>query len=201
MTRSEDILIRIDPGTIESCFVRRDRLAKLRFLANRALPPRQVHVGGWDQRVFPIDRHRTYRLMAAVVQHGEDLDALRKTLERTAHLPGIQGTRHHLKPDFEAYIAECLALARRLREEGYRLDAATDHIGVAIGRDGSLIKVAQGHHRLALARVLPLASVVANVQFVHKRWFREHGGKIRGDVPAQIRAMLREDGFEVLQPG
>lgn len=198
MSGSEPILIRMPPGAIQHCFVRRDRLAKLRFFANRALLPARIHGGGWDRRVFPIERHKTYRLMAAIVRHGEDLDALLRTLEQTADLPPIEQTRHQRKPDFEAYVGECLQLARRLQREGYRADLATDHVGVAIARDGALVKVAQGHHRLALARLLALDWVIAEVQFVHKRWFRDHGGHLLGGINGQIREMLRRDGFQLL---
>lgn len=59
---------------------------------------------------------------------------------------------------------------RELVEPNTRSKVRYDEIGVGIGRDGKLIFIASGWHRLAIAKILEVKTVFVRIILRHERW-------------------------------
>ena len=62
-----------------------------------------------------------------------------------------------------------------MAEHGYRPGQRGDEVGIAVARDGTLLKTAGGWHRFAAAHLLGIPSVRAEVRFIHPRWVEAQG--------------------------
>lgn len=75
--------------------------------------------------------------------------------------------------DVHAYMRGHVDVCKSMRDFGYLLEKANDHICVMIGRDGDLIKEVRGRHRLAIAQVFGVPEVVILIRHVHPIWVRK----------------------------
>ena len=86
------------------------------------------------------------------------------------------------------YMKRYKPIFNDMKENGYKTQAELgfhpfDHeVRVAIGRDGEILFLGQGNHRLAMAKILDLESVAVSVWTVHKIWaercFKKYGGGV-----------------------
>ncbi|WP_290649469.1 hypothetical protein [Aquisalimonas sp.] len=164
----------IDPVRVRSFFPRRTSTAKLLFALNGALLPESLRRGNWDRRVYPIEDHPTYRLMATLYDNHFSVDACYRPLvqyyiERGRREPAA---RAHAERRVDDYMSHCGKLCQSLREDGYRAESSDHQIGLAIDRNGVFVKTSEGHHRFALARILGLNRIVADIRWVHTAWYR-----------------------------
>ncbi len=107
------------------------------------------------------------------------------------------------REEVDRYFEGILALAERIRTEGYRRTyrttregaVAPDEITVRIGRDGAFLKCRKGTHRLALARVLGIPSVPVVVDLFHWDWVlgcrQRYGRPARASVEQALRDLAR----------
>lgn len=172
----------LDPRVVTRQYLRRSAWEKLRFAAAGLVPPGPVQGGSWDRRAMPCEAHPTYRLLAEL--HAAGLQPERTALYQrllAAAEAGRPISRRGMVLDDEAaidrFFAAYVDLVERMREEGYRPGASKDEPGVAVARDGEIIKVANGNHRFAVARLLGLAPIPVEVHFLHPRW---HAATPRG---------------------
>ena len=101
-----------------------------------------------------------------------------KFRELVAELHSRGRTRHppcRSEAEILDYFRSLRSLYESLRAEGcvppgQGSTSPEDGITVRIGRDGTLIKCGEGTHRLAIARVLRLATVPVTVDLVHPGW-------------------------------
>lgn len=170
--------VRVAPMRIEYCFQRRSPLSRLAFACAAMPPDGRLRRGRWDLRVFPFRDHETHVLMRTMLANDFAPDACHQALVEYYRRRGHgDGAAPKAARKLENYIRQYSAVARDMRENGYRPDLARDEIGLAIGRDGRLIKTSGGNHRLALAMLLDLPSVVADLRFAHasryapRTWF------------------------------
>ncbi len=153
--------------------------------------------GDWDERKRkPVDRARTYRIMASLAARDE-LDYHNDPVYREC-LSRIE-TRGHMKvnngrylcnrADLDDYYESRCELVRSIRREGVR-DAA-DPVRLAVGRDGELLKVGDGRHRLAVARTLDLP-VTGQIRHAHPEWLTRHWPSRRKSVLGALTAIAEE---------
>lgn len=55
---------------------------------------------------------------------------------------------------------------------GFKAEQGKDRLGVAIDRNGSLIKIRQGLHRIAMAQTLGIQRITVRVKAVHQNWWQ-----------------------------
>ncbi len=119
----------------------------------------QARSGDWDTQVSPFTESATYRVLEARFKDGKSW--------------GQAGTLAAAAPDKNP-AAEADALYESIKSKGYRGQSDLggsddDEILAALGRDGRYILLS-GAKRLAIARLLGLASVPVNVTTRHNRW-------------------------------
>ena len=78
--------------------------------------------------------------------------------------------------DARAHVEARLAFYRRIATGGYRSQPAlgeSRHVGeieCAVDRDGKLVKINAGNHRLAIARLLALPTIPVHLAVIHDTW-------------------------------
>src|SRR5690606_31327067 len=75
---------------------------------------------------------------------------------------------------------------------GFNPERGKDPVGVAITRDGTIVKVNRGLHRLAMAQRLGLPSIPVQVRHVHRIWWDKVTEGASGDEAlAKMAAALK----------
>ena len=194
---SQRVMIDIRPADVTRAFVRRSAGAKLAFALEGLGRPASVRGGGWDRRAIPIQSHPTYRLMHALVELDFDpslcLDALfiyfrDKGRSRRKAFAKARAQLHD-------YVSEYRGLYESMRDHGYLPRLADDEMGIAIDREGAIIKVPNGNHRFYTALALEMPLVPAEVRFVHAAWYRRQTAELRGSVLERICEALQRSGM------
>lgn len=136
--------------------------------------------GTWDQRREDLRVGTRYQLIS-------ELDENRGQLERTnryrylmerieqgrpwaSHQVGVLLDSHEKIID---YLQVYLGFLDDMAVNGFDPDRGKDPVGVAITRDGTIVKVNRGLHRLAMAQRLGLPSIPVQVRHVHRLWWKE----------------------------
>lgn len=151
----------------------------------------------WDRRAQPIDQLDKY---LKVKDLAEKNDRFRDSLWYQSLLADLrnQGLARHKKIKmrdeaeldrfFTTYACE---LVRSMREQGYLADRGARPVGVAVGRDGALLKTNAGDHRFFAARCLGVKPVPVRVKFIHPRWLKANGLTLLTPDADRLRAALR----------
>lgn len=82
--------------------------------------------------------------------------------------------------DVHTYLRNHIKVCKSMIAHGYLPDRAKDHICVMLGRKGELIKEVRGRHRLAIAQVFQIPTVVVLVRHVHPIWVKRQKAQMRG---------------------
>lgn len=196
------IFIELDPARIGSAARRSSRLDNLRYSAGKLLLPPLVRRGTWDLRSYPVTEFPAYRFMQRAVACDWDPQQVRDILADYNRAKGnpSRNSVDGLPPEWyvKLTIERCRPVAESMAREGYLAGAGRDEIGVAIGRDGRFVKVANGNHRFGMALLLGLPRIVVEVRAVHVRWYRATSGLGAPSSLARIRARLLDEGHSVL---
>ena len=185
----------LNPLAIRANFRCRGLRRKSAFYTQSLDLPRYRRRGNWDRVATAFTSHPTYLRLQQIHQYvylllsaqQRDLlaggDPVPEAPELAKQMP---------QPISEGPLQRKLMLLEHMARQGYRQEMSFDYMGIAIARDGSFIKVSEGNNRLAAARLLGLPQIVAEVRYVHEKWFQEQV-KSRGDFgPAGIRGALAE---------
>ena len=173
----QPLRVDIDPARIQRYFLVRTPGAQLRMNMGRILLPRPLCRGRWDQRTQPVVDHPVYRLMAGLLQHGDDPEYCRDLLaayyrERGRPLAEAEAKADHKVDDVMNRYGGML---EDMAEHGYRPGLAGGEVGIGIARDGTLLKTAGGWHRFAAAHLLEIPEVRTEVRFIHPGWLKVRG--------------------------
>lgn len=186
------------------------------------LSPSEFFVGDgdWSGWLVPLDSFRVMRELRELIAAGLDYRRTRRYAAcRRAMDEGRVPHFHHANFDtpekLDAYFVNfcrMIAAAERygiLPRPMARLDDDPGHyptnavrplwlelsernIGVAIGSDGTLVRLGPGKHRVAVAQLLALPSVPCEVRLIHADLLRRHLRDARGDALAAVRHCLAE---------
>lgn len=80
------------------------------------------------------------------------------------------------------YLRAYLGFLDDMAERGFDAARGKDALGVAVSRDGRLLKINRGLHRLAMAQYLGLETVPVQVRAVHREWWAHVVGDTSGAV-------------------
>lgn len=136
--------------------------------------------GTWDQRREDLRVGTRYKLIS-------ELDDNRGQLEQTQRYrylmrrlrEGRPWASHQLgvlldSPEkIRGYLQVYLDFLDDMAERGFDPGRGKDPIGVAITRNGTIVKVNRGLHRLAMAQRLGLPSIPVQVRHVHRLWWED----------------------------
>jgi hypothetical protein len=135
---------------------------------------RYVRTGSWDTSAASFDedpRHTAIRDLVDADLRYRETRAYQAMLDDLA--AGRPQYRHGALDSVAAidrYWEDRVALVRSLQAEGYTSERPSSTAGIAIGRDGTLLKIWNGNHRFAIARCIGLATVPVSVRLVHADW-------------------------------
>lgn len=146
-------------------------------------PLGRVIDGQWDQMRIKITDRTFYRALESVYVDGEDwesTDYYRNVVDAIESGQRKWGCRS--KSDLERKRAHVDRVYEALQSDGYRSQRDLVARGderfplhdpiVAIGRDGQIIHVRDGNHRIGLSKLLGLDSITVWIGPRHARWQR-----------------------------
>ena len=172
----DELLIQVDPKSIVGyvdenvCIHGVDTETKLWFV----LP------GEWDRDLRrPLKGHPSYARMADLVAHDDVRESESYKSLSLLHAKGEAPKRMvkmTTEGGIEGYFDFYRALADKIKETGqmpnFGVADKDRHVGLAIGRNGEFLQHQKGHHRTALAQLIPCAKMEAKVLAVHPLWLR-----------------------------
>lgn len=136
--------------------------------------------GDWD--LYRIDLRNDYaiKLIRDLDKHRNDLTKTDKYKELIQRIQSGKPFKSHQEGVFLntperviEYLKVYLYFLDNMAANGYEYSRAKDHPGVAISRDGRLLKTKRGAHRLAMAQHLGMTSIPVEVRYVHKIWWNK----------------------------
>ena len=168
--------------------------------------------GNWDQRRGDLRISGRYRLISDLDEHRDHLE---DTVRYRSLLFDLQRGRpyssHHegivldTPERIERYLAVYLGFLDDMAKRGFDPARGKDHLGVAITREGKILKVNRGLHRLAMAQRLGLPSIPVRVRAVHRLWWDEvtegaHGAEALERIVRALQACTPETREGPLDP-
>ncbi|GHB14381.1 hypothetical protein [Salinicola rhizosphaerae] len=164
--------------------------------------------GDWDLSRGDLRRGSRYRFISDLDEHRHDLTQTERF--RQYHSWAQSGKpfssyRQGLLLDSDArilaYLETYLGFLDDMAVNGFDAGLGKDDLGVAVTRDGRLLKINRGLHRLAMAQRLGLRSVPVRVRAVHRLWWDRVVQDNRGQAALErVRAALTDCRPE-LEPG
>lgn len=191
----DQLVVSVDPGQLI-------RLRDWRGCRKQERPSSNIFIwgGDWDLRrsdfrdsgrirfVRDIDMHRHQLEKSEAYRRFESL--LQAGVPWRSHQQGVLlDTEERILQYLKAY----LGFLDHMAEHGFDKERGKDELSVAVTRDGRLLKLNRGLHRLAMAQHLKLASIPVTVKAVHREWWdRVTGDAIGQKALARVVAALAE---------
>ncbi|WP_280570363.1 hypothetical protein [Chromohalobacter sp. 296-RDG] len=142
--------------------------------------------GEWDLRRGDLRTSSRARFIQDVDAHRDDLTqsaAFDKYMARLKAGKPWSSHQQGILLDSEARILTFLQVYLSFMDDmaarGFDSTRGKDMLGVAVTREGRLLKINRGLHRLAMAQHLGLSSVPVMVKAVHREWWE----RVTQDVP------------------
>ncbi|WP_243737168.1 hypothetical protein [Halomonas ventosae] len=136
--------------------------------------------GRWDLRRGDLRLGSRYRFISDLDEHRHDLTGSEAFHAYKARLEAGRPWRSHQKGvllDSEArilaYLGVYLSFMDDMAVRGFDAWRGKDALGVAVTREGRLLKINRGLHRLAMAQRMGLDSLPVMVKAVHRKWWQE----------------------------
>lgn len=164
--------------------------------------------GSWDLRREDLRFGTRYRLIS-------DLDKNRDQLENTVRFKKLmkrieqgrpwesyqQGVFLDTPEKILAYLNIYLGFLDDMRRHGFDPTRGKDTLGVVVSRDGRLLKINRGLHRLAMAQRLGLPTVPVEVRHVHRYWWEEVTRGSTGEMALHRMRMALAHCVPETEPG
>ncbi|WP_245391738.1 hypothetical protein [Salinicola aestuarinus] len=154
--------------------------------------------GDWDRSRGDLRRGSRYRFISDLDIHRDDLTQTERFQQLRSRLASgrpwssyQQGLLLDTEAKIIAYLQTYLAFLDDMAVRGFDAERGKDELGVAVTRDGRLLKINRGLHRLAMAQRLGLPRVPVRVRAVHRQWWDQVTTGARGETAlARVRAAL-----------
>jgi len=156
--------------------------------------------GNWDQRREDLRVGTRYRLISDLDENRHDLTRTERYQELLSALESGQPWCSHQEgilldtPEkILRYLEVYVGFLDSMATEGYRPERTRDEIGVAISRQGRILKINRSLHRLAMAQRVGLPSIPVRVRCVHREWWNKVVDGAWGETAlARVRAALKD---------
>ncbi|SFT81686.1 hypothetical protein [Halomonas saccharevitans] len=191
----DDLVLHVDPRALI-------RSTHWRGYPKRCRPSSSAFIwdGEWDQRRGNLLRSSRYRFISDLDDHRDDLRKTERFRELKARLNAGQPWSSHQQGillDSEdrilTYLRVYLSFLDDMAVRGFDAGRGKDQLGVAVSREGRLIKINRGLHRLAMAQRLGLPLVPVTVKAVHREWWESvTQGAFGQEALERVRAALVE---------
>ncbi|WP_239495362.1 hypothetical protein [Salinicola halophilus] len=154
--------------------------------------------GDWDRTRGDLRRGSRYRFISDLDIHRDDLTRTERFSQLRSRLDSgrpwssyQQGLLLDSEAKILAYLQTYLAFLDDMAIRGFDAERGKDELGVAITRDGHLLKINRGLHRLAMAQRLGIPRVPVRVRAVHRQWWDRVTHGAQGEAAlARVREAL-----------
>jgi len=140
--------------------------------------------GDWDLCRVELQNDYALKFIRDLAIHRNDLSKTKKYQELmelakagTPFRSHQEGLYLHSRERILQYLSVYLGFLDQMATQGYQAKRAKDYPGVAITREGRIVKVRRGAHRLAMAQWLGIKSLPVQVHYIHRKWWnrqRQH---------------------------
>lgn len=152
--------------------------------------------GDWDRSRGDLRRGSRYRFISDLDEHRDDLTQTERFRQYRSRLESghpwssyRQGILLDSEEKILAYLRTYLGFLDDMARCGFNAELGKDELGVAVTREGRLLKINRGLHRLAMAQRLGLPSIPVRVRAVHRQWWEQ---VVQGERGEGALARLRE---------
>ncbi|MFC0266826.1 hypothetical protein [Kushneria aurantia] len=135
--------------------------------------------GDWDLSRGDLRRGSRYRFISELDEHRNDLRHTHRFAELHArleaghpHLVPLEGLRLDSDDKIVDWLQRYVGYMDHMARNGFDSRLGKDELGVAVTRDGRLVKINRGLHRLAMAQHLGLSRIPVRVRAVHRQWWQ-----------------------------
>lgn len=162
-----------------------DPRALIRIVGWRNTPKRPsssafIWDGQWDLQREDLRRGPRYRFISELDEHRDDLEQT-AAYQRFMHCIEAgkpwqshqQGVLLDTPERIKRYLQVYIGFLDTMAVEGFDTSKGKDTVGIAIGREGTLLKINRGLHRLAMAQRVGLPTIPVQVQCVHRDWWQQ----------------------------
>jgi hypothetical protein len=135
--------------------------------------------GEWDKSGALFCDYPTYQYMKELFEHNFDYLKTKRYQELIVRIENGEVLKHkdfkmRSKEDVIAdYFERYIEIFKSMAERGYISNKNNPGL-VAIGRNGELIKTSRGRHRLSIAQLLGIKTIMVKVEFIHPEWMMKH---------------------------
>ncbi|WP_245150596.1 hypothetical protein [Pollutimonas harenae] len=136
--------------------------------------------GHWDLRRDDLRLGTRYQFISDIDENRDQLERVARYQELMACIERGQPWSSHLQgivldtPDkIKEYFGVYLHYLDSMAASGYVASLTRDDLGVAISREGRILKINRGLHRLAMAQRIGLPTIPVRVRAVHRTWWDE----------------------------
>lgn len=164
--------------------------------------------GDWDLRRGDLRHGSRYRFVSDLDEHRDDLRRTERFRQLHARLlQGAPWASHQqgvlLDSDERilTYLRAYLSFLDDMTVRGFDAARGKDELGVAVTREGRLLKINRGLHRLAMAQRIGLPAVPVRIRSVHRQWWQHVTAGARGEKALQRMATALRECRAELQPG
>ncbi|WP_438766507.1 hypothetical protein [Kushneria sp. TE3] len=134
--------------------------------------------GDWDDSRGDLRHGSRYEFITDLDVHRDDLTLTRRF---QTHAAGIragtpwasahEGILLDSEEKIQAYLGIYLGFLDDMARLGFDADRGKDALGVVVTREGRLLKINRGLHRLAMAQRVGLPTIPVTVRAVHRQWW------------------------------
>lgn len=164
--------------------------------------------GDWDLRRGDLREGGRYLFISDIDAHRNDLtgsEAFRRLKEQVDEGHPWSSHQQGLLLDTEerilAYLRIYLNFMDDIARNGFNQEKGKDKLGVAVSRNGRLIKINRGLHRLAMAQYLGLPTVPVEVKAVHRDWWKKVTQKTHGVEAIELMVKALQYCVPETEPG
>jgi len=133
-----------------------------------------VWSGEWDRDIIPLEEHEKFVMIRELLVEKKDYHNTQfysLVIEKMNEGKPLQRGNNVLNSEesIKQYFKKNIELFNGIKNNGFKLNLAPE-VGIVVGRDGRLIHFRQGHHTLAIAKILGVENVIVRIRAVHSLW-------------------------------
>lgn len=164
--------------------------------------------GEWDESRGDLRHGSRYEFISDLDEHRDDLTQTQRFQEHAVRLKAgspwasaHEGILLDSEEKILAYLQIYLDFLDDMACHGFDTERGKDTLGVVVTREGHLLKINRGLHRLAMTQRLGLASIPVTVMAVHRQWWEKVTAGTTGQAALNRLALALGDCTPEKRPG
>ena len=136
--------------------------------------------GDWDLRRVPLRSCSHYQFIRDIDENRDHLERTQRFHDWMARIERGEPWANHQKgilldtPEkIKTYLRIYIGYLDDMAANGYKSSLTQDELDVVISREGEILKISRGLHRLTMALHAGVPSVPVRVRAVHRLWWNQ----------------------------